>query len=377
MSRPLNFTERQGNAIVTAITILAAVIILLAIGSALWLIIAFLRTFSSVFLPLAVGAVIALVFRPYYRWLNERVRLPAPIALAVVFLSLLLPLGGFLWFFGSLMVAQLTDMVARAPDWWNNLVTITRERLPQLVEFLQTNPLGQRIREALVSQQEAFIEGIQTVGTTALSLGAVLVRGIGTVLSWAVLPVYFGFFLTRKPKKIDTEYLMPFLKPETRADVAYRFEEFVNITVAFFRGQLIIALLQGLLFAVGFSLAGLQYGFIVGLLLGFLNIIPYLGSLVGLSLALPIAFFQEGGGFDTLLWVLAVFAVVQLIESYVLTPKIMGNRTGLHFMAIIVAIFFWGVAIGGIPGMILAIPLTAFFVSFWHLAKEKYIRALV
>ena len=113
------------------------------------------------------------------------------------------------------------------------------------------------------------------------------------------------------------------------------------------------------------------------MLLGFLNIIPYLGSLVGLGLALPIAFFQEGGGFDTLFWVLAVFAVVQLIESYVLTPKIMGERTGLHFMAIIVAIFFWGVAIGGIPGMILAIPLTAFFVSFWHLAKEKYIRALV
>jgi len=72
---------------------------------------------------------------------------------------------------------------------------------------------------------------------------------------------------------------------------------------------------------------------------------------------------------------------VQLIESYVLTPKIMGERTDLHFMAIIVAIFFWGVAIGGILGMILgmilAIPLTAFFISFWHLAKEKYIRALV
>ena len=90
MSRPLNFTERQGNAIVTAITILAAVIILLAIGSALWLIIAFLRTFSSVFLPLAVGAVIALVFRPYYLWLNERARLPAPQPSRVLVLVLVL-----------------------------------------------------------------------------------------------------------------------------------------------------------------------------------------------------------------------------------------------------------------------------------------------
>lgn len=110
---------------------------------------------------------------------------------------------------------------------------------------------------------------------------------------------------------------------------------------------------------------------------GFLNIIPYLGSIVGLSIALPVAYFQEGGGWDTLLWVLAVFAVVQLIEGYVLTPKIMGNRTGPHFMAIIVDIFFWGVALGGILDVILAIPLTAFLVSFWHLAKEKYIRELV
>lgn len=80
---------------VAAVTILATLIIILACGFLLWLIAVFLRTFSSVFLPLAVGGVIALVFRPYYKWLNEEVRLPAPIALAIVFLSILLPVGAF------------------------------------------------------------------------------------------------------------------------------------------------------------------------------------------------------------------------------------------------------------------------------------------
>ena len=373
----LNFTERQANAVVAAATILAAAIILLAVGSLVWLIAVFLRTFSSVFLPLAVGAVIALVFRPYYKWLNEEVRLPAPIALAIVFLSILLPVGAFLWFFGALMLAQFSDLAAKFPEWWNNLDDFVRDRWPKVVEFMQTNPLGQRIRGVLMSHLEALFKGFQTVGGTALSVGAVFLHGIGTVLSWVVLPVYFGFFLTRETRKVDTESLLPFLKTETRSDVVYLIKEFVNIIVAFFRGQLIIAFLQGVLFAVGFSLAGLRYGFVIGLGLGFLNIIPYLGSIVGLSIALPVAYFQEGGGWDTLVWVLAVFAVVQLIEGYVLTPKIMGNRTGLHFMAIIVAVFFWGVALGGILGMILAIPLTAFLVSFWHLAKEKYIRELV
>jgi len=374
---PLNFTDRQANAVVTAVTILAAVIILLALGSLLWLIAVFLRTFSSVFLPLAVGAVVALVCQPYYRWLNQRAQLPAPIALTIVFLSILLPFGAFLWFFGTLVITQFSELLAKAPEWWKDLVAFSRERWPQVVEFMQTNPLGQRIHGALMSQQEALIEGLQTVGGKAFSVGTVLARGIGTLFSWAVLPIYFAFFLTRKAKKVDTEHLLPFLKPETRSDVVYLIEEFVNIIVAFFRGQLLIAFLQGILYAVGFSFAGLQYGFVIGLFLGLLNIIPFLGSLVGLSIALPIAFFQGGGGWEMLLWVLAIFVVVQLIESYVLTPKIMGNRTGLHFMAIIVAIFFWGVALGGVLGMILAIPLTAFLVSFWHLVKGKYIHELV
>ena len=75
--------------------------------------------------------------------------------------------------------------------------------------------------------------------------------------------------------------------------------------------------------------------------------------------------------------VIAVFTVVQMIEAYLLTPKIMGDRTGLHPMAVIVAVFFWGTALNGIMGMILAIPLTAFLVVLWRLGKEKYFAELV
>ncbi len=71
-----------------------------------------------------------------------------------------------------------------------------------------------------------------------------------------------------------------------------------------------------------------------------------------------------------------VFSIVQMIEGYILTPRIMGDRTGLHPLTIIIAIFFWGSALGGILGMILAIPLTAFLVVLWRLAREKYIGQL-
>ena len=373
----LALSERQQRTIAAAVTLLSALVILAAVVGFFWLASWFLRAFSGVFLPLVVGAVGAMVFRPYYDWLCEQLHAPRPVALALVVLSVLLPLGAFLWFFGHLIVEQLVDLAAQVPEWFRRLGESVRERWPRVINYLQNHPTGQRLREVLEGQGDTVVQGLQVFGQGALSAGAGLLRGLASIFAWAVLPVYFAFFLMAKPGGLDIAQLLPFLKPETRKDVVYLLHEFVDIVVAFFRGQLIIAFLQGILFAIGFSLAGLRYGFVIGLALGLLNVIPYLGSILGLSIALPLAFFQDGGGLHTLLLVAGVFVAVQLIEGYVLTPKIMGERTGLHFMAIIVAVFFWGVALGGILGMILAIPLTAFLASLWRLAKEKYIPEIV
>jgi predicted PurR-regulated permease PerM len=148
--------------------------------------------------------------------------------------------------------------------------------------------------------------------------------------------------------------------------------EFVTIMESFFRGQILIGLIMGALLAVGYTVVGLKFGLFVGLALGVLNIVPYLGTILGLGVALPLAFFQPGGGWAMVGLVLLVKVIVQCIEGWFLTPKIMGDRTGLHPVTIIVAVFFWGTAFGGILGMLLAIPLTAFFVTAWRLAKQKY-----
>jgi predicted PurR-regulated permease PerM len=211
-----------------------------------------------------------------------------------------------------------------------------------------------------------------------LSAGGNIASGIVSLLGWVIAPVYLAFFLLMPKLRPDavTANNLPFLKKETAEDAVYLFREFFNLVVIFFRGQIIIALLQGILFAIGFSLAGLQYGTVLGLMLGFLNIVPYLGSMVGLSVCLPLAWFQDGGGMPLTLVVIGVFTLVQCIEGYFLTPKIMGERTGLNPLVIIVAIFFWGSALGGILGMILAIPLTAFLVVLWRLMRDKYIGQL-
>lgn len=369
----ISFTERQEKTVAAAITTIAALVILLAIVYIGWLAALFLGYFSGVFLPLAVGAIAALVCRPYYEWLNQRARLPTAAAVAVVFLTALLPLTAFAWFFGSLLVTQAIELARNLPTYIEQMRTWLDARVPRLVEIMQASGLDARLRETILAQQEELVGGLQQLGMQAFSAGVNVFRGIAALLGWAILPVYFAYFLTTGGIRFDGDQFLPFLKKETRADVVYLLETFLDIVVAFFRGQLVIAFLQGLLYAAGFTIIGLDYGILIGLLMGMLNVIPYLGMIIGLGMTIPMALLQSGGGVGLTLLTLLVIVIVQQIEGWFLTPKIMGDRTGLHFMAIIVAIFFWGTALGGIMGMILAIPLTAFLASLWRLAREKYI----
>jgi predicted PurR-regulated permease PerM len=374
----LELSERQRRTVATALTILSAVVIVATVAGLFWLVGAFFSRFANVFLPLAVAGVAALVCQPYFEWLRDRLRLGKVLALVAVFLSAVTPLLAFFWFFGSLLVAQLGDLVAKLPDWWQSLAAWVEEHAPTVVTFVENNRYLKGIRSGLEGQEEALVQGLEAVGRGALSAGISVVSFVISLFGWFVAPVYFAFFLLADaPGKVEFQRYLPFLKEETRNDVAYLFNQFVEIIVAFFRGQLIVAFLQGVLFAIGFSLVGLRYGFVIGMVLGFLNIIPYLGSIIGLATALPLAFFQSGGSLIRVVLVIVVFVIVQTIEAYLLTPKVMGDRTGLHPMVIIVAIFFWGSALGGITGMILAIPLTAFLVVFWRLAREKYVKELV
>jgi len=375
---PLELSERQQNTVAAAVTILSTLIIIAAIGLICWLIGAFVNHFSNVFLPLAVAAVAALVFNPFYDWIRAKLKANKVVALILVFLAVVIPVAGLVFFFGAVVVDQVTDLIRSVPAMWTKAVAWVKTNAPAVNTFLHENPYAQEITAGIEGQGADLLGGLGIVGRGALSAGAGVVSWAVGLVGWAVFPIYFSFFLMTETRDMSQlERLLPFLKSETRKDIVYLFGEFISIIVAFFRGQLVIATIQGMLFAVGFSIAGLKYGAVIGITLGFLNIVPYLGNIVGLGTALPIAFFQDGGGIGRVAAVLVVFAIVQAFEGYLLTPKIMGDRTGLHPVVIIIAIFFWGTALGGIAGMILAIPLTAFLVVFWRLAREKYFRELV
>ncbi len=333
--------------------------------------------FSGVLWPLITAGIMALVLMPLVLLLERKLRFSRLSAVIAIF-------GGFLLAVTALglavvppAVSQLLDFIGFLPELWERSLAYGREHYPQWVETVQRYLEMPRIKEAVDKLMDQA-DGLFSHALPSLKAAGSGLMNVFTILtSLAVIPIYLFFFLlsSGEPTKGLGDHLN-FLKPGLRADIVFLVREFISIVVSFFRGQLIIGLIMGVLLAFGFTLVGLKFGLFIGLLLGVLNIVPYLGTIIGLAIALPLAFLQPEGGVNLVALVVLVFVIVQNIEGWYLTPKIMGDRTGLHPVTIIFSIFFWGTALGGILGMILAIPLTAFFVTAWRLIKRKYLATL-
>ncbi len=334
----------------------------------------FLAQFSSVIWPIATAGILALILRPVVILFERLLRGRRLAAVILLYGIVLLGAAGIFLAVAPAVISQVVDFVAYLPVLWQKTLGWGERHFPEWLAVARRyleNPHVKSAADSLAQQAQDL------VGHLAPSLkqaGAGLFGFFGVIASLAIIPVYLFFFLlsaaTDPAQKLEN--YLTFLRKEHRADLVYLVREFLGILVAFFRGQLLIGLIMGVLLAIGFSIGGLRFGLALGLIIGLLNIVPYLGSILGLSVALPLALLQPQGGLPLVAIVLGVFIVVQLIESWLLTPRIMGEQTGLHPVAIIFAIFFWGTAFNGVLGMLLAVPLTAFFVTAWRLLQRKY-----
>lgn len=277
--------------------------------------------------------------------------------------------------YDTLDVDQRETFRALDPDERSAFFTIM-EKAEQIIYLeRKATEIRNRAMEAMEKQGGELAEKSAAVIKSAWSG---LLGFFAQMTYLAVIPIYLFYFLGSNRNLIDElEKELGFLSDSVKEDVVFLIREFVGILVSFFRGQLLIGVLMGVGYAIGFSISGLKFGITLGLLFGLLNIVPYLGSIVGIVTALLVAYLQPAGIAETGEWSVLIgcgisFAVVQLIESYYLTPRIMGQQTGLHPVVVMVSIFFWGTALGGILGMIFGIPLTAFIIIAWRLLCRKY-----
>lgn len=341
----------------------SALVMIGMIAAVVWVLAQLLAMFYTLLLPLSVSAVLALVLYPVVNFLQAGLRIPRPAAVGILFVAFFGALAGSVFVLLPEAIAQMRDLVEAAPGLWNHWRESMAYRYPELSAMITERLQGE--------EAEALVPGLDSAGQT-------LVSYIGLLIGFLFLPLflYFALLSGERLRERAIENLSIF-SARTRDEVLYFIEVFVEYVTAFFQGQLIIAMIMGALYAAGFTLAGLEAGLLIGGVLGLLNIVPFLGTLLGLLIVLPISLFQADGGLHLLVLVLLVFAAVQLLDSWLLTPKIMADRSGLHPALVVISIFFWGTALGGVIGMILAVPLTAFIVTVWRHTKARLTRTVM
>ncbi len=138
----------------------------------------------------------------------------------------------------------------------------------------------------------------------------------------------------------------------------------------FLRGQLAVMLANGVTYSLGLTFAGLETGIVIGMTAGMLSFVPYLGNIIGIAMAL-VAMYIQTGEWTPLLWVLVVFGVGQTLESVVWQPRFVGERIGLHPVAVIFAVMAGG-ALFGFFGVLLALPVSAILVVLGRHALAWY-----
>ena len=244
------------------------------------------------------------------------------------------------------MAASPSEVIAPTPS--SQLTTAERQRIQDAV---------QRVIPSLERQLPAWSEKVWNL--LKKSIGGFL--GVtGFLLSLILVPIYLFFFLKERPRieKRWKDYL-PLRASPLKDEVAEVLSQINHYIIAYFRGQLLVCLVDGTLIGSALTIfVGLNFAPLIGLLVVVLTMIPYIGIVLCWIPAVLIAAFQFGDWTHPLI-VTAIFIVIQNLEGMFYAPRIVGTSVGLHPMTVIVSIFVWGLLIGGLLGPILAVPLTA------------------
>ncbi len=304
----------------------------------------------SILLPFVLGIAVAYFLDPVADWLERR-RLSRTLAATLLTIVFLVGVGLFFALLVPLLQSQLFGFVGRIPAYAEMFRTVAEHVLSMVQANLSEETIA-RLREAAGGLTSATVSWLGEAILSLWSGGLALVN----LLSLAVITPIVTFYLLRDWDRIVSR--VDLWLPRDHADTIREQVKLVDETLAgFVRGQGLVCLGLGTFYAIALSLAGLEFAVIVGLGTGLISFVPYFGMLVGLCASVGLAFAQ----FDT--WqpiaiVAAIFVIGQIVEGNFVTPKLVGDRVGLHPVWMIFALLAGG-ALFGFLGVVLAVPAAA------------------
>jgi predicted PurR-regulated permease PerM len=324
---------------------------------------------APVITPFAISAVLAYFGDPLvdrlekvslWRWKPGRT-----VAVTIVFVLMLLLLTVVLVIVVPLLLEQIRLLIRRLPEW---IEWFSGSVLPWLA-----SKAGFELKGFDPAQLAEWLkEYWKEISSAAFKVIDIISRGgmaVATLLTHLILIPVVTFYLLR-----DWDLLIrgihDLLPRNMEAEISRMAVDVDHVLAAFFRGQLMVMLALGLMYTLGLSLVGIELAILIGMGAGLLSIVPYLGSIVGVLLAVGAAVFQFQDWLHPLM-VLLVFAVGQAAEGMYLTPKLVGDQIGLHPVTVIFAVLAGG-QLFGFLGILLALPVAAALNVLVRHVHQKY-----
>ena len=336
--------------------LIAWLLILGAIGLAIY-------ALSSVLLPFLVGLAVAYLLDPLVDR-AEKAGVKRAYGAAIVTILFFVALGVAVALLAPVLQSQVFGLAERLAAVVRHGIEWARPYLEQILEQIgHVDP--QQLSGAGDTARQVF-------GWLARAAAGVLSSGLAIVnlLSLLFITPVVAFYLIRDWNKVVAR-IDSWLPRDHAEDLREIVKEVDARMAGFLRGQALVCLFLAVFYALGLTLVGLNYGFLVGLLTGFMSFIPYVGMFVGMATGMAIAFYQFPDWLGVGL-VLAVFLAGQAIEGNVVTPKLVGDRVGLHPVWMILAVLA-GASLFGFTGVILAVPAAAAIGVLLRYALKRYL----
>lgn len=350
-------SEKQAQVIWFSVTTLAVAVVLGALGGIFWTLGFLLNKLASLILPLAIAGIIACLLDPLVDLFEQRMKVPRIRAILMVFFIGLAIVVLMLGTVVPELVVQANKLVTNLPEYSDQF----RERFSN---WLADSQWGQKAKVAWDQEIGAKVE--QAIKDIVPLISDWLLAHVGSfavfmayAVGLALVPVYVFYFLLEKSgiQSNWSDYL-PVRESKAKEELVFVLSSINDCIIVFFRGQILVSICSGTLLGVGLLLCGIDYAILLGAVAAVICILPYIGAIITCLLALILAAVQYGDA-NHFLAVAGVFVFVQLAEGLGYSPRILGNRVGLHPLTIIICVMAGTKLIGGILGGLLAIPITA------------------
>ncbi len=332
------------------------------------LLLMFLDAVKPILLPFVLGALIAYLVNPAANKL-ERKGWHRGVAAAVITTGLFAMLVGLVVWLGPLLYHQVAELFARVPALIRELEVNLRDDTAPI--FRAVNELNGKASDTPGTLGELIQRGLASMGAVASGLLASAANVLNILALLLITPIVCFYFIRDWTGVVDKlNHLLPRAYAPTIRGQMHRIN---NTLAAYLRGQLTVMMLLAVFYAVIFSILQLKFAILLGLLAGVLVIIPYVGTWISIALGMMVAYGQFG--IDTSFWILlSVYGVGQILESQVLTPKIVGDKVGVHPLWMLFGMLAGGVLLG-VVGVLLAVPLTAVISVLVKFIIERYLES--